>query len=158
MTLLLCSILSCTNNTGNISGMDYVIFQSVESNRFSDHTPTKLNHSEVELIETIIKTELKEIIEFHKIQTERIYSNSNKSDLENHIKFVRQYLPFRNNRNEKIVFIQFICNPDDKYERYKNEWETKPVGNIIDGGSCYFNFIVDLTNNSLIDVSINSVG
>ena len=137
--------------------MEYVIFPSLDYPVMENCSSTNLTHKEVNEIELIIEKELSEILEFHKIRLIDSYDNLENEQFKKSLIFVRQYSAYLNNKNDKLVLIRFMCDSNSKYETYKNNWKTEPLGNIIDGGSCYFDITVDYTNKRVIKSSINTV-
>ena len=66
-------------------------------------------------------------------------------------RYRRQYVSFIDNTGHKKVWINCFCltTYDDL-----NYWRKSPVI-VEDGGRCFFNFIVDLTDNSFSDFEVN---
>ncbi|MGB3590968.1 MAG: hypothetical protein WBA16_04715 [Nonlabens sp.] len=63
-------------------------------------------------------------------------------------KFQRQYWPVINENGEKVVWINFFCS-DDEPVSYQN------VVIVMDGGNCFFNIKINLTNKTYSALSIN---
>lgn len=63
-------------------------------------------------------------------------------------KLKRQYWPIINKKGEKVVWINFFCSDN----------EPIPTDNIVivmDGGNCYFNIKINLTNKTYSELRIN---
>jgi len=59
----------------------------------------------------------------------------------------RQYVGIKNSNNEKIIFINCFCNPEDVSEYWK-----KVYIKFTDGGACNFNVKVNLKTNQCFDL------
>ena len=60
----------------------------------------------------------------------------------------RQYLPYINNKGEKIVWINCLCG----------KWSDKELKQLImveDGGTCFFNLSINLTTGEISKLDIN---
>jgi hypothetical protein len=64
----------------------------------------------------------------------------------------RQYVPYIDNAGHKKVWINCFCWTT--YDDY-NYWK-KSFVMVDDGGRCFFNFMVDLTDNSFSDFEVNA--
>ena len=64
-------------------------------------------------------------------------------------KFKRQYVSVFNERGEKEIWVNFFCNNGNT-----DQWKTKLIM-IKDGGNCYFNLKVNLTNKTYSELKIN---
>jgi len=67
--------------------------------------------------------------------------------------YKRQYLPFLNQNNNKIIFIQCFCEDFDK----SDYWKTNLL-DIDDGGSCVFGLSINLTKKTCDKISVHGVG
>jgi hypothetical protein len=66
--------------------------------------------------------------------------------------YKRQYVSFIDKEGHKKVWINCFCwTTNDEYSDWK-----KSVVMVDDGGSCYFNLIIDLTDNSFSDFEVNA--
>ena len=63
-------------------------------------------------------------------------------------KFQRQYWPVINENGEKIVWINFFCSDNEPIS-------TDNIVMVMDGGNCYFNIKINLTNKTYSELSIN---
>lgn len=136
-------IISCDKKTGYISGQEYVIFESLNFHEIYNQTSCELNQNEIKIIETIIAEEVQRNL---KLQLKETSSKDKSEDLNT---FVRQYSAYIDKTEKKIVTIQFMCNPNDKHVPLKKDWKTTPIENVLDGGFCFFNIYVDLTNKKI---------
>ena len=66
------------------------------------------------------------------------------------LKHVFQIVTAKNNKGQIFLWINAICNPD-------KDWRRRIVF-VIDGGSCYYRFKIDLTFRKYFDIVINSNG
>lgn len=62
-------------------------------------------------------------------------------------KYVRKYLVITNSKNEKLVYVNLICNEIANHFEWKN-YLSEGYG----GGSCIFSFKLNLTTNKYYDV------
>jgi hypothetical protein len=66
-------------------------------------------------------------------------------------KYGRQYLLVQSPDKHKIAYINCFCNPGD-FPYRKKDWVS-----VDDGGNCFFNVKIDLTDNKIIEYSENGV-
>jgi hypothetical protein len=64
--------------------------------------------------------------------------------------YQRQLIAVQNPSGEKEIWVNCFCDPD-------KDWKTKVVF-VHDGGSCYFNFKINLTTKKLYEISVNGEG
>lgn len=64
--------------------------------------------------------------------------------------YKRQYIPFINKRGEKLVWVNCFCIGDINFPDWKKE-----IVMVDDGGSCYFNVIINLTTKKYGKLFIN---
>lgn len=155
--ILFMVFFSCNNDkVGFISNMEYSILPYNKYLGVTDCNQSSLNHNEIKKIEVIIQDELNDILNFNKSRLlER--SNTSKKNLENELLFIRQYYSFFNTNKDKIVVIKFMCDPYSKSETWKHNWKIEPIGNVVDGGSCYFEIVVNYTQKQILQSQINSI-
>lgn len=85
----------------------------------------------------------------------KIISARQKNDnIINHKYSYRYYLPARNNNGEKIVWVICSCR---KPSLGDVDWRNAFV-RTSDGGSCYYQIKINLTNKSYYDFFVNSLG
>lgn len=65
--------------------------------------------------------------------------------------FYKQLIAVYNSRGEKIVWVNCMCDINEK-----QNWKKRVIG-VLDGGPCYFNFKINLTTNMIYDFEINGV-
>ena len=122
---------------------------------FKNVTPAELTKSELIEIENILNLAVKENNERQKINlkkhNEEYPKNKwNKTGFELKLKGKkRQYVPVINEKGEKEIWINFFCN-DWKSDSWKTDLMI-----VNDGGNCYFNLKVNLTNKSYSELRIN---
>lgn len=76
-----------------------------------------------------------------------------REDLESQImlsEYRRQYIPYINQKGEKFVWVNCFCA--DRLEYWK-----KTVVQVMDGGSCFFNVTINLTEKIFDKIRINGV-
>ena len=165
------SISSCnrTKNTTEIKSIEntQTEFQLSESNFvimpfnkdwhwiFENVKPTELTQSELIEIENILKIAVKEnnekqIINLKKHNEEYPKNKWSETGFEIKLKGKkRQYVPIINEKGEKEVWINFFCND------WKSDNWRKDLKLVHDGGNCYFNLKVNLTNKTYSELGIN---
>lgn len=94
-----------------------------------------------------IELSIDEIKEIDKITLEYIIEN--KIDLDYSTKYKRQYVPQINDKGEKEIWVNYFCDTPDY-------WKTNIVL-IMDGGNCYFQFIINLSTKKISNFSENGV-
>jgi hypothetical protein len=63
-------------------------------------------------------------------------------------RYKRQYMATRNSRGEKVVWINCFCDQWDKHSRTS-------AYIVMDGGNCYFNLKVNLTQGTYSEMMVN---
>ncbi len=122
---------------------------------FKNVKPTELAHSELIEIENIINLAVKENNERQKVNlkkhNEKYPKNKwNETGFELKLKGKkRQYVPVINEKGEKEIWINFFCNDWES-----DSWKTDLMI-VQDGGNCYFNLKVNLTNKTYSELMIN---
>ena len=119
-----------------------------------DNERTKLTEEEWQSIEQI----------FQKAINDYNQNTNNKIDVKN---YLRQYVVSENETGEKKVWINCFCDKGEEYrktrrkrrEKYgiittRDNWKEEVV-QVLDGGKCYFNLTVNLSNETYYDFSIN---
>ena len=132
-----------TQTEFNLAESDFVI---LSFNRdwdwiFKNVQPTDLTKSELIEIENILKIA---------VQEKNKKNKWSETDFELTLKGKkRQYVPVVNKKGEKEIWINFFCN----------DWESdtwkKDLMLVDDGGNCYFNLKVNLTNKTYSELRIN---
>jgi hypothetical protein len=122
---------------------------------FKDVKPTELTQSELIEIENILKIAVEENNERQKINLKKHneeYPKNKWKETGFEIKLKgkkRQYVPVINEKGEKEVWVNFFC---DDWE--SDNWK-KDLMLVHDGGNCYFNLKVNLTNKTYSELGIN---
>ncbi|MEJ4087647.1 hypothetical protein [Galbibacter orientalis] len=122
---------------------------------FKDVQPTKLTQSELIEIESILKIAVKENNERQKVNLKKHneeYPKNKWSETGFELKLngkKRQYVPVINQNGEKEIWINFFCNNWES-----DSWKTDLMI-VHDGGNCYFNLKVNLTNKAYSELMIN---
>jgi hypothetical protein len=62
--------------------------------------------------------------------------------------YYRQYVGYLNEKNEKIIFINSFCRPEQNW--------MKEIVNYKGGGSCYFDIKVNVSVKSTFDFNVNA--
>ena len=122
---------------------------------FKNVEPTELTQAEIEKIEPILEKAIlennenqKEYLKKHNEEYPKYQWTETRFELGLEEKYYRQYVPVINENGEKEVWINFFCST------MKDNWETDLVM-VHDGGNCFFNIKVNLTNNTYSDLRIN---
>ena len=102
-------------------------------------TATILTNEELELAENIFQQCVREN-----------QSNEEKQPLRDLKVYKRQYIPFIDLVGNRKIWVNCLCH-DDYY------WKTE-IFKVADGGSCYFNVIINLSTKNYSDLQINSAG
>jgi hypothetical protein len=121
---------------------------------FKDCEQTDISAKEMAEIEII----LKRFVDDYNPEQERQFQKINsehpdyKPDKTNFIidlkRYRRQYIAVTNKRGEKEVWINFFCDSWDK------NWKEELI-EVHDGGNCYYNLKVNLTNGVFYDLMVN---
>jgi len=59
----------------------------------------------------------------------------------------RQYVPVINDKNEKIVWVNYFCST----LQFTEKWKKEPIMMNIDGSTCLFNLTINLTKSEYYD-------
>lgn len=105
---------------------------------FGESKISNLSQLELTQLEDIIQTKITE--------------HNNKVNKQNNINsndYFRQYIIIENNRGEKEVWINFLCEVGEN-----DKWKNKVII-VDDGGKCYFNIIINLTKKAINRFIIN---
>ena len=148
--LIVVFLSSCSIEQQQINGHEYTVLNITT---FLGET-VNLSRNDIIEIESIIGNELEGILEFRKVRLQELYSDSEKEKIKNASDYIRQYYSYIDSENQQIVNIKFACKTD--MNMFK-DWKTKPLGNILDGGSCFFDITVNFTTKNVIEANINSV-
>lgn len=111
---------------------------------FLNAKPATLSHSELIIIETILKRVVKEN---NKNQNEVALEHNKNNQItttgyELKLKgYKRQYVAVINNKREKEVFINFFCDASNQ-----KDWK-KELVQVEDAGNCYYNVKINLVTN-----------
>ena len=133
---------------------DNHLFKSVDK-------PMNLSASEIAKIEMMIA---KKVTEYNKTENafqdsmnKKIYRKEpvNAVAFDNLIhrpeKYYKQFLAIINPKGEKEVWVSCFCDKQDN-TYWKKDWV-----NVDDGGSCYFQIKINLTNNTVLGFYVNGV-
>lgn len=178
---LILSNISCDskkNNHSDIerfvpidSGINYVVFKlDTSQKRFFDNIyklkPTTLNKEEIKLLETLLceshlnykhkYDSLQKILELNDtiVRDSNYYSyNERVIDLDD---CIRQFIPYINEKNEKVVFVS--CSPkEDQIDSLSGRiglWKRNWI-KVMDGGGAYFRLDINLTKKTYTSISTN---
>ena len=134
---------SNTNDTAIIDTNYIVLRFNTESVYFNHWYKAKLNSIKP------VNISKNEIIEIDKIAQAYIYQN--KINLLDWSAYKRQYIPVINDKGEKEVWVNCLCQTID------SDWKKRAII-VMDGGNCFFNFTISLTTKNITDFSINGLG
>ncbi len=129
---------------------DYVILHFDKSWNWipKNALPTTLSDAELFEIEKILEKAIKENNEKQRGNPQMQIQLEDKK---------RQYIPYINEKGEKLVWINFFCyDPTDNKTGTLADsvWRTDPV-TVHDGGNCYFSILINLTTRSYSNLDIN---
>lgn len=151
--LILLIFISCNSN--QIGGNEYTVIEYNDqewSAILGEAEPTDLTVEEIENIERIIGELVQRTIKLHNNELEKHYAGLPKEKQnEKKFEYFRQYVAGINGKGEKIVWINFFCGPP-KNENWKNE-----IILVADGGNCYFNIKVNLTERKYYEYMVNGI-
>ncbi len=145
--ILLILLISCSKN--EINGTEYTVIEFEKTgwtSLFENAKPTELNHNEIVEIEKIIEERVSKTIKAYNRKFKELNPNSKNTTM-----FRRQYVPYILENGDKIVWINFFC-----YEPENDKWKSE-ILSFRDGGSCFFNIKVNLTEKKYYDFYINGV-
>ena len=148
----------------NIDSLDYVVFAYDSSMysmywRFSkDYRPAELTKEEISQAEFLM---LKRIEEYNQVRTQKFHEMDTKYPeynfqietfiIENPTKYARQYIPAINSDGEKILYINAFCSLQG-HDYWKNS-----LVEVMDGGECYFQVIINMETKEVVEFSVNGV-
>lgn len=130
--------------TGYVFDKEHFVFMTVESSerRFTPST------NDISLVENVLKENISKL-NIKLINQPKDFPVIHK----NLKKYIRQYVGFINNSNEKIIWINFLWK-----NKYKKEEISKEIINIKDGGSYFWNIKINLQTGELTDFNVNGIG
>jgi hypothetical protein len=114
--------------------------------------PTSLSPGEIDLAERLLqdcidKYNVDQQKEFERMK--KRYPDARRRDYIIELsRYKRQYVCVINPKSEKVVWVNCMCCPFDP------EWR-KSISEMKDGGNCYFNLKIDLTNRRCFDLTVN---
>ncbi|MEP6747650.1 MAG: hypothetical protein ABJB86_07985 [Bacteroidota bacterium] len=125
-----------------------VILSNKNVNFFSlkDSTPAKLTNQDIQITDSLLETSVK--LYNLGIDSTKVYSGYIARQ-----KYKWQYVPYINSKGEKKVFINCFCSGVGGFDK----WKEKLI-EVDDGGSCFFNTTVNLTNKNCGPLLINGPG
>lgn len=143
----------------------YAVIELDSSNQhlYQNTSPTNLKFYEIQLVEVIVKYAIADHNQKERDDYQRLlkYHPEWKDDPEHYIEgfdeYYCQYIPYINERGEKIVEVNCLCNV--KYwngEESVNNWR-RDVIYVNDGGNCFFNLDVNLTLKTFAHLIVNGV-
>jgi hypothetical protein len=133
----------------SMADSNYVIIQN------SEH-PAEISDEELTEIDTLLNTcinhynaekeqQFKEWVKTH--PKEKTNANPDLIDLPH---YMLQYLPSMNNKGEKEIHIEGLCDSFDK------NWKTLNPDMILDGDKCFFSLTINLHSKTYSDFGIHS--
>ena len=105
---------------------------------FKDANPVNLTNKDLKAVDKV----LNDCINAHNSKQDTTKKFSEYINLEN---YKRQYVPFIDSKGEKKVYVNCFCLPDTQGEF--DYWRQSLV-QVMDGGSCFFQVTINLTNNT----------
>ncbi len=73
-------------------------------------------------------------------------------------KYYRQYLCYENEFGHKIAYVNSFCSVPEVFsegEMKELKWKTEMI-DVSDGGNCYWSVKIDLTENRIFDIAVNT--
>lgn len=71
------------------------------------------------------------------------------------LNYRRQYIPYINEKGEKLVWVSCFCGYFDMFKSWKTEIaDTDPV---LDGGACFIHVTINLTQNSFTNLQTHGL-
>jgi len=114
--------------------------------------------NEIKLAETILRQQIE------KINNPRVNQFGKKQYIDKNLnKYFRQYIGFINDKDEKVIHINFYWDEYTLFDRLKGYDDqrlnyTSDFATVFDGGSHYWNINVNLTKNKLERLEVNGLG
>jgi hypothetical protein len=102
--------------------------------KFDNSKSYILNNTDIDIINRVFKQCLRE----NKIDT-------------NYYHYRRQYVPFVDKAGKRMVWVNCFCEGSDDFSYWK-----KNIVFVDDGGSCFFNVIINLTDKTYSNLQVNS--
>lgn len=152
-SLLICFCFIICQGSTFVKGKNYsgYIFSAEEfalvniENQSRRFTPSE---DDIVLVEKLIRGKIKYI------NTDKENQSGGCSNIHKKLKkYVRQYVGFINNNNEKVIWINFIWEG-----KIPNERLSKEVVQIFDGCSFYWNIKVNIEKRDIYDFNVNGRG
>ena len=148
-----------------IDSIDITVFttDSMKNRVFTDdYKVVQLNKSDIFESENLLKDyinqynikgtkrldSLKRYFQEVKHKNVQLYEDPFRIDLR---KYGRQYIAVKNKENHIIVYLNCFCNPSE-FDYRKKDWVF-----VFDGGNCFFQMKIDLTDKKVIEFSENGV-
>jgi len=113
---------------------------------FENAKPLDLSEKDLQTVDNI----LSDCIKIHNSRQDTTKQFSEYIDLK---KYKRQYIPFVNSKGEKKVYINCFCKSDWGVANWK-----KSLVRVYDGGSCFFQVIINLTTFEYENFGTNGYG
>lgn len=130
--------------TGYVFEKEHFVLMSVENSE-ERFTPSA---NDISLVENVLKKNIANL-NIKLINQPKDFPVIHK----NLKKYIRQYVGFINNSNEKIIWINFLWK-----NKYTKEEISKEIINIKDGGSYFWNIKINLQTGELTDFNVNGIG
>lgn len=130
--------------SGYIFEENHFVLMTID-NQSKRYTPTK---EDIFFIEAVIK---KNIALKNKLLVNQ--TNGYPTIHKKLSRYVRQYVGFINESNEKVIWVNFIWKG-----RYTEKQLAENIINVHDGGSYYWSAQVNLTTKEISEISINGIG
>ena len=113
----------------------------------SAYKSAKLNQNDLSVIDGFLR---KAVDDFNSWQEKNNPNNAWKIDLKSH-HYNKQLVAVINEKGEKEVWVNCFCTVDDA------SWKSELVI-VVDGGTCFFNFKINLSTKAYYDFRVNSEG
>ena len=104
--------------------------------RFENPKAYFLNNADIDIINKVFK----QCVSKNNIDT-------------NYFHYRKQYVPFIDKSGKRKVWINCFCDDSDDFSYWKNH-----IVFVDDGGRCFFNVIIDITDNTFSNLQVNGYG
>ena len=104
--------------------------------RFENPKAYFLNNADIDIINKVFK----QCVSKNNIDT-------------NYFHYRKQYVPFIDKSGKRKVWINCFCEGSDDFSYWK-----KHIVFVDDGGRCFFNVIIDITDNTFSNLQVNGYG
>ncbi|MEM8895811.1 MAG: hypothetical protein AAGC88_14615 [Bacteroidota bacterium] len=126
---------------------DSILVQRIVSDLgYSSFRPNEITHSEIKEIRGLMKGYVSSYNQ--KLNAEiRYKSEFDLMKIMGMNRYRLQFVPFEDDFGDTIVWINGFC---DNYDYWKND-----IVQVLDGGNCFFQLLINLSKRDLLDIRVN---